>query len=299
MKQHDKVLQLPVKSILKGDNPREQLDQVSLSELMANMKHNGLMSPVGVRQLPKGQWKLVFGHRRLIAAERLGWETIDALELDVADETDAMLKTSSENVIRENVSLPENGRLFSALLKKGLTSEQISVRMGCSKRFVLNALAAFQDIPKEYHDRITFGTRGAQPKDGQIPATVALAAVDLTKSVGMPKENVGKLMEWAAKNSANTTQMRTAGRMIGDGMPVKEALKKVEYMKNVTITVTMKIATIQRLQNKAGMTIHDILYKYLEQCAEFGLIPVRLDRMSEKNLPEELVRKRKVPRRNR
>jgi ParB/RepB/Spo0J family partition protein len=299
-KNSKQVLLLPVADILLGDNPREQVDQVALAELMQSMKGQGLLSPIGVRRLElTGKLKVVFGHRRLLAAKRLGWDFIEAVLIDVSDEKDALLKTSTENVIRENVSLPEQGRVFELLLKKGLTSEQISVRMGCSKQFVLNALEAFNRIPKKFHDRITFGTRGTMDKGkGNIPATVALTAIDIKRNNKLDDAQTGALMEWASKNSIDNIRMRTAGKLIADGATVKEATKQVDYVKTVTLTLSMKIATIQKLQEKSGMPIHAVLYKYLEMEPAFGLLPVRFDRYQGKEIAEELVRKQKK-RRNR
>jgi ParB/RepB/Spo0J family partition protein len=289
---------LAIKEIVPGDNPRQEFDEVALSELMQSMKHSGLLSPIGVRKLPSGKFKLVFGHRRMLAADRLGWEKIEAIEIPVDDEKDALIKTSTENVIRENVSLPEQGRVFTALLKKGLTSEQIAVRMGCSKKFVLKALSAFQHIPKKFHDRISYGTRGQIDNKGQIPATVALNAADIGQHNKLSEDQVGKLMEWAAKHNTNAIKMRTVGKLISEGVPMKEATKSVEFMKVVSLNMTMKIDVIKRLQNKYEMTIHDILYKYLEANDEFDLIPARVAALSEKS-PPELVRKRKISRRAR
>lgn len=294
------ILTLPIKDILPGDNPREKIDPVAMGELMQSMKHNGLLSPVGVRVLPTtGKYKLVYGHRRHLAAAKLGWDTIEAIQVDVNDEKDALVKTSTENVIRESISLPETGRGFSALLKKGLNAEEIAVRMGCSKAFVNNALEAFNRIPKRFHEKISFGTRGQSGKEGMIPATVALRAVEIKRqNKGITENDVGRLMDWAAKNRVNVVRMRTAGNMIAAGTRVEKAIEQVDYMKSVSLTVTMKIATIQKLQRKYDMSIHDILYKFLQENEEFGVLPMRLERMSENELPREVVRKARK-RRNR
>lgn len=269
---HDQILTLKLKDILPNDNPRQEMDQTAMGELMASMKGNGLLSPIGVRKLPTGRYKLVFGGRRLIAAERLGWDKIQAVMVSVTDEKDALLKTSTENVIRENVSLTENGRIFSMLLKKGLTSEQIAIRMGCSKRFVLNAMEAFNRIPKEFHDRITYGTRGTTKVEGSVPATVALTAVDIKKKNSLTDKQTGQLMEWAAKIGANVVKMNAVGAMVAEGADVKEATKQVDFMKTISFTVTMKIATITQLQRRHDKKIHDIIYDILRRHPELDLV---------------------------
>ncbi len=291
-KDNKSIMMLDLADILAGDNPRQEFDEVALSELMQSMKHQGLLSPVGVRKLPKGQYKLVFGGRRYLAAKRLGWDKIEAIEIDVSDEKDALIKTSTENVIRENISLPEQGRIFQVLVSKGLTADQIAVRMGCTKAFIRSAMSAYQHIPKKFHDRITFGTRGQRTEEGTIPSTVALAALTIKKENKLNESQVGQLMEWAARHNASVAKMRTAGDMISKGVEPKKAMRDVEYMKTISISMTMKIADIQKLQAKYKMTIHDIMYKRLQNDAEFDIIPIRFERMA-KATPVELVQRKK------
>lgn len=290
MKKNKEVMLVKLSEILMGDNPRQEFDETAMAELMQSMKHQGLLSPIGLRLLPKGHLKIVFGHRRYIAAQRLGWDTIEAIVVDVSDEKDALLKTSSENVIREAVSLPEQGRIFCSLVKKGMTGAQISVRMGCSKQFVSNAMEAYNRIPKEFHDKITYGTRGQQKKEGEIPATVALAAVDIRKKSKLTDSQVGELMEWAAKSQVDSKKMQIAGRLIDEGATTKEAIKEAQHVRTVTISLTMKIETIQKLQARSGLSIHDILYRHFEAIRELEILPIN----PKKVVGNVLKRKKKV-----
>lgn len=291
------VLLVAVKDVLQGENPRQEIDPISMAELMQSMKHQGLLSPIGVRILSTGKYQVVFGHRRLMAAARLGWDTIEALVIDVEDEKDALLKTSTENVIRENISLPEQGRTFSVLLKKGLTADQIAVRMGCAKAFVLKALDAYGHIPKKFHDRITFGTRGQTEKKGSIPATVALAVVDIRKQNKLSEAQAEKLMEWAARTGVNVVKTRTAGHMIASGMPPAEAMEKVEYMKTITLSFSLEISKIQKLQKRFGMSIHDICYTWLEQNEALGIRANATKKRADEVPSGLLVKKHPVKRR--
>jgi len=290
---------IPVSEILLGENPRQDFDATALAELMQSMKHNGLLMPIGVRVLPTtGKFKLVFGHRRLIAAQRLGWDKIEAVTIEVTDEKDALLKTSTENVIRENVSMPEQGRIFTLLVKKGLTADQIRVRMGCSKKFVFDAMEAYNRIPKKYHDMITYGTRGRMKKEGQIPATVALKAIDVQKKTKLTNDQVGKLMDWASKHQVSAGKMKSAGKMLAAGMEPSKAFKKVTSMRTVSVQITMKIDVINHLQAKHKKTINEILYAYFEKNKEFQILPIKLERYGGAERVEGAVRVRKNKGRN-
>lgn len=97
----------------------------------------------------------------------------------------------------------------------------------------------------------------------------------------------------AAKNSASTIKMRSAGNMIAKGTPIKEALEKVDYIQTVSLCLTMKVATINRLQAEYGIKIHDILYNILASHEEFGIVPIRNARLKNS---KEFVTKFKVRR---
>lgn len=67
-----------------------------MQDLMTSMADRGLLSPIIVRPL-NGRYQIVAGHNRVISAQRLGWETIDALVkhgMTDADAADVMVDTN-------------------------------------------------------------------------------------------------------------------------------------------------------------------------------------------------------------
>lgn len=81
------------------------LDAAAVSRLAESMAQIGLQTPITVRD--DGEWPvLVAGLHRLKAAERLGWEKIDAIYLE-GDERDARLWEISENLHRADLSAVE------------------------------------------------------------------------------------------------------------------------------------------------------------------------------------------------
>jgi ParB family chromosome partitioning protein len=66
-------------------NPRHAVDRGSLDELVASLAACGLLQPVVVR--PRGAgFELIAGHRRVEAAQVLGWTRIAAVVRDEADD---------------------------------------------------------------------------------------------------------------------------------------------------------------------------------------------------------------------
>lgn len=81
------------------------LDAAAVARLAESMARIGLQTPITVRD--DGEWPvLVAGLHRLKAAERLGWEKIDAIYLE-GDERDARLWEISENLHRADLSAVE------------------------------------------------------------------------------------------------------------------------------------------------------------------------------------------------
>lgn len=81
------------------------LDVAAVTRLAESMAQIGLQTPITVRD--DGEWPvLVAGLHRLKAAERLGWQKIDAVYLE-GDERDARLWEISENLHRADLSAVE------------------------------------------------------------------------------------------------------------------------------------------------------------------------------------------------
>lgn len=81
------------------------LDAAAVARLGESMAQIGLQTPITVRD--DGEWPvLVAGLHRLKAAERLGWEKIEAIYLE-GDERDARMWEISENFHRADLSAVE------------------------------------------------------------------------------------------------------------------------------------------------------------------------------------------------
>ncbi len=89
----------------------------------------------------EGCYELVFGHRRVMAARNLGWETIRAEVVNVSNE-EMMGQSLVENFEREDLSDYEKALIFERMNKEfGKTYEQIGKMIGISKQHVSNYLA--------------------------------------------------------------------------------------------------------------------------------------------------------------
>ncbi len=136
-------------------NPRKTFDQEGLQELADNIKRQGLLQPITVRPADEllnkdGTvccYEIVCGERRYRAMKLTGSKTIHCIVKEMTDEQafDAMI---TENLQRQDVDPTEEAFAFAELSKRGQTAEDIALRFGKSKRFVLERIKLNALIPE-------------------------------------------------------------------------------------------------------------------------------------------------------
>jgi len=125
--------------------PRSEMDEAKLAELVEGIREHGLLQPITVRRVPGGRFQVIGGHRRLEAyrrllndaqrrddAEGIRWfGCIPAHEkLDVTDELMALLGLV-ENLQRDDLSpLDAAAGLLRFLEEHHLSTEALARRTG-------------------------------------------------------------------------------------------------------------------------------------------------------------------------
>jgi ParB/RepB/Spo0J family partition protein len=113
-------------------------DAPKVLELADSMARGGQQEPVLVRAIPTSlaahapagtDRLLVFGFRRALAAQVLGWTEIDAMERDLDDEA-AIEANVAENFIRDDPSDYQVAQAFLLLKRRcGFSAEEIALRV--------------------------------------------------------------------------------------------------------------------------------------------------------------------------
>lgn len=124
-------------------NSRVSYTEFSVASMADSLDRLGLLTPVSVRPSPrdKEKYELVYGHRRFLAAKRLGWKSILADIVEITDEQMAV-HSLTENFQRDELSDYEKARTLDVLVKNfGMTYEQIGSCLGITRQTVCNYLA--------------------------------------------------------------------------------------------------------------------------------------------------------------
>ncbi|HEX9395162.1 MAG TPA: ParB/RepB/Spo0J family partition protein [Burkholderiales bacterium] len=137
----DTLLRLPVARIRPGRyQPRTRMDEQALGELAASIRAQGLMQPLLVRPVDRGDYELIAGERRWRAAQLAGLDEVPALVREVPDAA-ALAMSLIENIQREDLNPMEESAGLQRLIDEfKMTHEQAADAVGRSRSATSNLL---------------------------------------------------------------------------------------------------------------------------------------------------------------
>lgn len=118
------LCELDIKRIkISGDNPRIiNRKSENYLELVESIRAMGVKVPIHVRDKEdikcKGNYELIAGERRLLAADEAGLETIPAINHGELSDDAAFEVTFAENFAREDLTILEQGKAVATLMVK-------------------------------------------------------------------------------------------------------------------------------------------------------------------------------------
>ncbi len=120
--------------------PRVEFAESALEELVASIRHQGVIQPLLVRRLPEGGYELIAGERRLRAAERAGLTHVPTFVRDASD-AESLELALVENIQRDDLSPLEEAAAYQRLITEfGHTQEEIATCVGKSRPAIANTL---------------------------------------------------------------------------------------------------------------------------------------------------------------
>ncbi len=148
---------------------REKIDPVQLRELADSLARDGLLEPIGVQTQPQGgPFRIIYGHRRYLAAQLLAWASIAALIFD--EHADALQLALAENTHRANLTPVEEAMALGALASRGLALAAIAHQVRKTETWCQARLALLK-YPQDLLDAI---------HDHRLPLTVAAQLLAIT-----------------------------------------------------------------------------------------------------------------------
>jgi ParB family chromosome partitioning protein len=140
--------------------PRKDFETEALEELVESIRQHGVLQPLLVRPAG-GQYQLIAGERRLLAAKKAGLETVPCRVLELEDQ--AMCEAAlEENLKRKDLNVLEKAQAFKDYMERFRASvDDVAKQLSMSRSSVCNFLRLLDltDFVKEalLADRVSFG----------------------------------------------------------------------------------------------------------------------------------------------
>lgn len=151
------------------DQPRRYFDEDRLSSLAESIARHGVITPLTVRKIADGRYKIIAGERRYRASRRAGLTEVPVIILD-ADELHATELALVENLQRADLNPMEEAEGYRSLIDRfDLRQEDVAERVGRSRSAVANALRLL-DLPEAIAEHVVDGDLSA----GHARALLAL-----------------------------------------------------------------------------------------------------------------------------
>lgn len=266
-----RVESIDLSKIEQNENSRIVYKSSDLSELMHSMKKDGQLQPIGVRPIAGGKFDCVFGNRRLVAAKKLGWTTVDANILEgVETDKDRDILNLLENLKRQNTTVSEDGRMFCVLRDYGLSIPEIATRLDISTARVETAIDVYRDVPKEFHAKIINRTSGKK-LSGTISASAAHAIMGVRRSQGLNRKQIRSLFEYAKQDESSIQHIHKIGPLIRSGHSVGASIKIASKLRRVTLHLFLDEVASERLEKKYRKNLSVLLVEQIKKNPKFKL----------------------------
>ena len=264
------IQQIALKDIVIKENIRAGHGDKEISSLMESIKQHGLKQPIGVKSIGNGKYEFLFGFRRFLAFEKLGYTKIPAILSDKdIDYKDSLIINAIENIQRKDVTPVELGRICEKLDKQGLTDSEIAARLGLKLGVVTKAKTLYNKLPANFRDRVKFFRTGQKKGYGSISSTAAFAALEIGKTNGLTSDELSSFLEIVRKEELPTTTLRKiAGMMKSTGISAKEAVEKMLDYDTISVDFTIKRSDIDEMMKKYNVGKQNAV-----RMAAYGMLP--------------------------
>lgn len=239
------IVQLPLHVIDEDtDQPRYRFGEESLQELMNSIEELGLLSPIKVRTMPDGRYKIIYGNRRYKATLALGRPTIPCIVTDTTDETEIYLEQIAENLTREGFTPVEEAEAFDKLLH--------NPKFNSSVKFLAGKLGKPESYIKNKCELLKFGTAvkklvvsGTQIRKDQLTEEQLLPLKDL------PPEYRDSLALIMAKDEMPVSDVKKIAKLFKD-KDISESTKgKLLFKSGPGLLETWSVHRLNKAEKEA------------------------------------------------
>jgi len=128
---------------------RDEHDPEHVSQIAESMKKDGQWNPIIVRPSENGEYEMVAGHTRYLAAQELDWDELEATIKNI-DEEEAEELALKTNIKRKGMTKIEEGKVVNQMLEKqDLSQRELADKLGKSQRWVSERVKVALELAPE------------------------------------------------------------------------------------------------------------------------------------------------------
>ncbi|KYC44358.1 MAG: Nucleoid occlusion protein [Candidatus Methanofastidiosum methylothiophilum] len=196
-----------VSDLLKSPlNIRQRLESKDLQELLEDIKANGLTYPLIVHKKNKSYYEIIDGHRRLMVAKMLGWETVMCWVSDYTLSTEQILTIMRSSEIKKAWTEYDLAKYYSMVFANSdsMTSAAEKVHKSVQK---FREYCAVGDLPEK---TLSVAINHGVPFNYTVFLADKVASNALCKHISCKKEEIvdALLRKIIAKKITSMTDFR-------------------------------------------------------------------------------------------
>ncbi|TMV07194.1 ParB/RepB/Spo0J family partition protein [Ruegeria sediminis] len=250
-------MKVPIEKVRANPNqPRRTFSKEPLDELAASIKEKGIIQPLIVRPVGKGEYEIVAGERRWRAAQMAQLHEIPVLVREF-DDTEVLEVAIIENIQRADLNAVEEAAGYRQLMDRfGHTQEKLAEALGKSRSHIANLLRLLS-LPLDVQTLVVEGKLSAGHARALItaenPSELARMVVRDGLSVRATEALVKKQQQ--PEGEARTARPRNPA---GDKDADTRALEK-----DLSAILAMKVAINHKPGTETGQVV--LTYENLDQ----------------------------------
>lgn len=230
----DRIQKMPVADIVPNPHqPRQHFDEDALAGLAASITQHGILQPLVVTPVGKGQYALIAGERRWRAAQKAGLTKVPAI-VRTTKELERLEMAIVENVQRVDLSPLEQAVSIERLHQQfSMSYDAIAKRLGKANSTISN-IVRLLELPKAAQEALRY----EQISEGHARAILALKDTP---------EKQDELLENILKHNWS---VRQAEQFV---VSIKEGFKETKATKERMSTET---PATKQLSKRIGAPVH-------------------------------------------
>lgn len=131
-------MKIKLSQIKPSPNPiRKTWDEEKMNDLRWSLMEEGQVEPIKIRPTSNKHYEIVYGHRRVEAARRAGWDEIEAIVDEIPNDVDALIQAGIENLAGEDMTDDDKSNwVYRLNTKHGMSLREISRRSSVGERAI-------------------------------------------------------------------------------------------------------------------------------------------------------------------